>query len=162
MKMNLIKARAELNRLPKRLYFNELMNALAKIREKYGVDTYNSNATFCGRVNGVLAEIVGNPKFVEFEIIWHDADWIAKKLPKQTNCSDWKRYKNKNLYIKHFSNGDKLYRSYSTIIGYFNAEKCRLYEDANDYSTTTQRHKSGMWCDCNPRDVEYYGGRLVL
>lgn len=154
MKMNLIKARAELNRLPNRLSLNELKEKLAGIRAKYGVET---NLEFeLQRVNrdGCRVWIVGNDKSCTFELVYYTDSDVRAMID---GSGKWKRIDGKQLWQRVQDNGNIVYRSYSTIIGVFNGAHGRLYEDANDYSVTTARHKGEM---VTGSGVSYYSGRI--
>lgn len=139
--MNLIKARAELNRLPNRLSLNELEEKMAGIRAKYGVET---NLEFeKQRVNrdGCRVWIVGNDLSCTFELVYYTDSDVRAMID---GSGKWKRIGSKSLWQRVQDNGNIVYRSYGTVIGVYNASQNRLYEDMNDYSSTTARHKNEM------------------
>lgn len=66
---------------------------------------------------------------------------------------NWKRVGQKSMWIAYFSNGDRAYRSYNTIIGYFSAEENALYVNRNNYSNTTSHHKGIMRRDVGGAEI---------
>lgn len=154
MKMNIIKARAELNRLPKRLSLNELEEKMAGIRVKYGVETKLEFEKQRVKRDGCRVWIVGNDKSCTFELVQYTDSDVKKMID---GTGEWKRIGSKQLWQRVQDNGNIVYRSYSTVIGVYNASQNRLYEDMNDYSATTQRHKGEM---ATGSGVSYYSGRI--
>ncbi len=65
----------------------------------------------------------------------------------------WKRVGQKSMLIGYFSNGDKVYRSYHTTIGYYSCEENALYVDRNYYSNTTAHHKGIMRRDVGGAEI---------
>ena len=154
MKKNLISARAELNRLPSRITLERLKEKMAAIRAKWNVET---NLEFePQRVNrdGCRVWIIGHDLPCTFELVYY-TDSDVKPMINYTG--EWKRIGAKSLWQRIQDNGNIVYRSYSTIIGVYNAKQDRLYEDACDYSVTTSRHKGEMMTGSG---VSYYEGRL--
>lgn len=154
MKMNLIKARAELNRLPKRLSLNELNERMAKIRFKWGVETKLEFEKQRVKRDGCRVWIVGNDKSCTFELVQYTDSDVRAMID---YSGKWERIGSKSLWQRVQDNGNIVYRSYSTVIGVFNGAQGRLYEDMNDYSATTQRHKGIM---ATGKEVSYYSGRI--
>lgn len=154
MKMNLIKARAELNRLPSRIRLDDLKERMAVIRAKWNVETAIEFELQRIKRDGCRVWIVGNDLSCTFELVYY-TDSDVKKMIDDTG--EWKRIDGKNLWMRVQDNGNIVYRSYRTIIGVFNATEGRLYEDACDYSATTNRHKNKMAAGSG---VSYYEGRI--
>lgn len=154
MKKNLISARAELNRLPNRITLERLKEKMAAIRAKWNVETKLEFELQRVKRDGCRVWIVGHDLSCTFELVYY-TDSDVKPMINYTG--DWKRIGSKNLWQRMQDNGNIVYRSYSTIIGVYNAVEDRLYEDACDYSVTTARHKGMMMTGSG---VSYYDGRI--
>lgn len=154
MKKNLISARAELNRLPSRITLERLKEKMAAIRAKYDVETKLEFEKQRVNRDGCRVWIVGHDLSCTFELVYYTASDVK---PMINYTGKWKRIGSKSLWQRIQDNGNIVYRSYSTIIGVYNAAEDKLYEDACDYSVTTSRHKGEMMTGSG---VSYYEGRI--
>lgn len=151
MKMNLIKARAALARMPKVITIGAMQTNIKIVKEKYGVTV------------SVIDE--GEPDYLFIEVKGYEDKFIKQHVARckkeevealMKGVAYPEQIGSKQCYVTYYANGDKAYYSYQTLIGFYHADTCTLYEDMNYYSNTTCRHKSLMLKNISYRNHYYF------
>lgn len=76
-------------------------------------------------------------------------------MKKLNTITSIKNLANKNQIAITFSNGDRVFNSYSTNIAYYDSKKNIMYLDEiyYDYSKTTMKHLNMFLCESSIADV---------
>ena len=135
MKRNLIKARAEINRLPKTISYEDLPIALARIENEYGVKTrmiYDHGS----RTDRMIIEVVGyEDKFIIKQMAYFKLEQLAKLRGDERNIAT-----RRGLTIITYDNDNIEYLSNGVVIAFYQAVIERLYTIADIPTYAAKRH----------------------
>ena len=135
MRKNLIKARAEINRLPKTISYEDLPIALVRIENDYGVKTrmiYDHTS----RTDRMIIEVIGyEDKFVIKQIAYFKFKHLVKL------CGDDRIITTHGgLTIIKYDNDNIEYLSNGVVIAFYQAVIERLYTIADISTYAAARH----------------------
>lgn len=135
MKMNLIKARAAINRLPKTMSYEDLPVALYRIEGDYRVKTrmtYDHDS----RTDRMIIEVIGyEDKFVIKQMAYFKLEHLAKLRGDAINTTAIG-----TLTIITYDNDNIEYLSNGVVIAFYQAVIERLYTIADIPTYAAKRH----------------------
>lgn len=135
MKMNLIKARAAINRLPKTMPYEDLPVALYRIEDDYRVKT-RMTYDHGSRTDRMIIEVIGyEDKFIIKQMAYFKLEHLAKLRGDVLNTT-----KRGSLTIITYDNDNIEYLSNGVMIAFYQSVIERLYTIADIPTYAAKRH----------------------